>query len=207
MIGGEMNALDRTQAAVRAEKVDRLLCFPILIAHACKLTGTRQGEYSQNPEAMAQAPSEAVSVHVEDSVGGRDHTLAHRGGRHRQISRPRRSAVARRPSPRPNSATSNSTRRHRIDDGSGRQQDAPCRVQRSQEQPSLHTHPQLIRDLYSCPRLVLTYYRLSIRLPEQLPVDIRLPPHFSRISTHVEAEGVPEDACQPRYRAMGSRGL
>lgn len=48
-----MNALERTQAAVRGESIDRIPCFPISIASSCEILGVKQRDYSLNPEIMA----------------------------------------------------------------------------------------------------------------------------------------------------------
>ncbi len=50
-----MTGLARTQAAVRGQPVDRIPTFPILLAPACQLTGTRQRDYNLDPEVMARA--------------------------------------------------------------------------------------------------------------------------------------------------------
>jgi uroporphyrinogen decarboxylase len=48
-----MTGLERTRAAMRGEPVDRTPVFPILIAPACRLTGTRQRDYNLDPTVMA----------------------------------------------------------------------------------------------------------------------------------------------------------
>ena len=63
-----MNALQRTQSAIHNGRVDRLPWFPILIAPACELTGVKQGEYSQNPDAMADTLIKARELTGADGI-------------------------------------------------------------------------------------------------------------------------------------------
>ena len=63
-----MNALERTRCAVRHRPVDRLPWFPILIAPACELTGVKQGEYSQDPDAMAETLIRARELIGADGI-------------------------------------------------------------------------------------------------------------------------------------------
>ena len=63
-----MHALQRTRAAVCGQRVDRLPWFPILIAPACELTGVKQGEYSRDPEAMADTLIRARELIGADGV-------------------------------------------------------------------------------------------------------------------------------------------
>ena len=47
-----MNSFERTRRSIRDEAVDRLPCFPILIAPSCQLLGVRQSDYNLKPEVM-----------------------------------------------------------------------------------------------------------------------------------------------------------
>jgi uroporphyrinogen decarboxylase len=49
-----MNGLERTRRALRGQRVDRIPVFPILLAPACQLTGTRQGDYNRDPAVMTR---------------------------------------------------------------------------------------------------------------------------------------------------------
>jgi uroporphyrinogen decarboxylase len=48
-----VTGLERTRAAVRGNRVDRIPVFPILLAPACQLTGVRQRDYNLDPAVMA----------------------------------------------------------------------------------------------------------------------------------------------------------
>lgn len=63
-----MNSLERTRSAVRGQKVDRLPCFPILIAPACQLTGIKQGDYSQDADVMADTLIRARELIGTDGI-------------------------------------------------------------------------------------------------------------------------------------------
>ena len=63
-----MNALDRTRSAIKGERVDRLPCFPILIAPACELTGIKQGDYSRNADVMADTLIRARELIGSDGI-------------------------------------------------------------------------------------------------------------------------------------------
>lgn len=63
-----MNSLERTRAAIRGEQVDHLPCFPVLIAPACQLTGTRQDEYSQNADILADTLIQARDLTGFDGI-------------------------------------------------------------------------------------------------------------------------------------------
>lgn len=59
-----MNSLERTQKAIRGEKIDRIPTFPILLAPACRLLGIKQRDYNLNPEIMA-----GTLVKARDLIG------------------------------------------------------------------------------------------------------------------------------------------
>jgi uroporphyrinogen decarboxylase len=63
-----MNALERTRSAIRGQNVDRLPCFPILIAPACELTGVKQGDYSQDADLMADTLIRARELIGTDGI-------------------------------------------------------------------------------------------------------------------------------------------
>jgi len=63
-----MNSLERTRSAIRGKKVDRLPCFPILIASACELTGVKQSNYSQNADVMADTLIKARELVGMDGI-------------------------------------------------------------------------------------------------------------------------------------------
>lgn len=63
-----MNSLQRTRAAIRGEQVDRLPCFPILIAPACELTGVKQGGYSLDSDVMAETLIRARELTGADGI-------------------------------------------------------------------------------------------------------------------------------------------
>jgi uroporphyrinogen decarboxylase len=63
-----MNALERTRSAIRGQKIDRLPCFPILIAPACQLTNVRQGDYSQDADVMADTLIRARDIIGTDGI-------------------------------------------------------------------------------------------------------------------------------------------
>ncbi len=48
-----MTGLQRVRAAMRGQEVDRAPVFPILIAPACQLTGTKQRDYNLDPSVLA----------------------------------------------------------------------------------------------------------------------------------------------------------
>jgi uroporphyrinogen decarboxylase len=49
-----VTGLERTRRAVAGQAVDRVPTFPILLAPACRLTGTRQGDYNRDPLVLAR---------------------------------------------------------------------------------------------------------------------------------------------------------
>ena len=49
-----MTALERVNRAIRGQEIDRFPNFPITIASSCQLTGTHQGDYSTNPNVLAE---------------------------------------------------------------------------------------------------------------------------------------------------------
>jgi uroporphyrinogen decarboxylase len=49
-----VTGLERTRNSIRSERVDRIPTFPILLAPACQLTGTRQGDYNRDPAVMTR---------------------------------------------------------------------------------------------------------------------------------------------------------
>ncbi len=79
-----MNALERTRAAIRGRPVDRLPCFPILIAPACELMGVKQGAYSQDARVLADTLLRARDLTGADGIYvSRDNWVQHEalGGR------------------------------------------------------------------------------------------------------------------------------
>ena len=73
-----MNALERTKSAIKGRQVDRLPCFPILIAPACELTGIRQGDYSRNAGIMADTLIKARDITGFDGIYvSRDNWIFH----------------------------------------------------------------------------------------------------------------------------------
>ncbi len=74
----DMNALQRTQSAIRGRPVDRLPCFPILIAPACQLVGVKQGDYSQDADVMADTLLRARELTGADGIYvSRDNWVQH----------------------------------------------------------------------------------------------------------------------------------
>jgi len=63
-----MNSLERTQKAIKMEKVDRIPFFPILIAPACQLTGVKQRDYSLSSEIMAATLIKARELIEADGI-------------------------------------------------------------------------------------------------------------------------------------------
>ena len=63
-----MNSLERTRSAIRGQKIDRLPCFPILIAPACQLTNVRQSDYSQDADVMADTLIRAREIIGTDGI-------------------------------------------------------------------------------------------------------------------------------------------
>ena len=63
-----MNSLERTRKSICMEAIDCIPVFPILIAPACQLTGTKQSDYSLNPEVMADTLIEARNLIGNDGI-------------------------------------------------------------------------------------------------------------------------------------------
>jgi len=63
-----MNALERTKSAIRNKVVDRLPCFPILIAPACELIGIKQSDYSRDACVMADTLIKARELIGTDGI-------------------------------------------------------------------------------------------------------------------------------------------
>ena len=59
-----MTSLERTQKAIRMEKIDRIPTFPILIAPACQLTGVKQRDYSLDSQVMTD-----TLIRARDLIG------------------------------------------------------------------------------------------------------------------------------------------
>jgi uroporphyrinogen decarboxylase len=59
-----MNCLERTQKAVRGQRIDRIPNFPILLAPACQLVGVKQRDYNLDPDVMAD-----TLIRARDLIG------------------------------------------------------------------------------------------------------------------------------------------
>ena len=63
-----MTGLERTQRALRGEKIDHIPNFPILLAPACRLLGVKQSQYNLDPDIMADTLIKARDLIDSDGI-------------------------------------------------------------------------------------------------------------------------------------------
>ena len=74
-----MNSIDRMRCAIRGEPTDHPPCILIVLGAACQLTGTKQSDYSTNPDVMARCLIDCARMTegVDGIYVSRDNVVMH----------------------------------------------------------------------------------------------------------------------------------